>query len=130
MQSDISKAALWTGRTLSLISTAFLLFDSVIHILKIPAVVDAFNQIGLPLSMSVPIGIISLLCVLVYNIPKTSVLGAILLTGYLEERSAANFRAGTPLFSNILFPVYFGIVIWLGLWLREPRLKNLVPFKQ
>ena len=125
----VSKSALWTGRILSGFITLFILFDSIIHLLKIQPVIDSFNQLGLPLTMAVPLGIIALACIILYNIPQTSILGAVLLTGYLGGAVCTNFRAGTPLFSNILFSIYVGIIAWLGLYLREPKLKALMPFK-
>lgn len=127
---NISKKSLWVGRIISALVTLFMGFDIVIHALKIQPVVDAFNQLGLPLTIAVPISIIALACIILYNIPKTSILGAILLTGYLGGAILTNYRVGKPLFSTILFPVYVGLFAWLGLWLRDTKVKNIIPFNK
>jgi hypothetical protein len=124
-----SKAALWTGRTLSTLVVLFLLFDSVMKFLKPAPVVQGFAQFGISMDLCVPIGLILLLCTLLYAIPPTSVLGAILLTGYLGGAVFANLRISMPLFSFLLAPVYVGVLLWLGLYLRDPRLRALVPFR-
>ena len=126
----ISKSKLWTGRIFSSLVVLFLSFDIVIHLLKPQPVIDSFNQLGLPLNLSIPIAIIALFCVILYAIPKTSILGAILLTGYLGGAVLTNLRAGTSLFGNVLFPVYFGFFVWGGLYLRDQSLQKLVPFKK
>ena len=125
-----SMAKIWTARILSGIAVLFLLFDSVIHLMAVPPVVEAFNQLGYPVNLAVPLAIIELLCLVLYLIPQTSVLGAVLLTGYLGGAVAANVRIGTPLFSNALFPVYVGIMFWGGLFLRDFRLRELFPLRK
>jgi DoxX-like family len=127
----VSKKALWTGRILSILLVLFLLFDSITKFIKpLPApVVTAFEHLGLPLWMSPVIGAVLLVCLVLYVIPQTTVLGAILLTGYLGGAVAINLRVGDPLFGHILFPVYFGMVIWLSVYLREERLRALLPFR-
>jgi DoxX-like protein len=87
------------------------------------------NRLGYPLTLTTVIGIILLLCVLLYAVPRTSILGAILLTGYLGGAVASQLRVGEPLFSNVLFPVYFGALIWAGLYLRDNRLSTLIPLR-
>jgi hypothetical protein len=93
----------------------------------IPPVVESFNQLGYPVDLAVTLGIIELICLITYVIPRTSVLGAILLTGYLGGAVAIQLRIGAPLFSTALFPIYIGILVWEGLYLRDDRLRALVP---
>lgn len=124
-----SGGKLWTGRIMSGIAVLFMIFDGTIHLLRIQPVVDAFTQLGYPVELSILFGILELLCLALYLIPKTSVLGAILLTGYLGGAVAANVRIGTPLFSNALFPVYVGILFWGGLYLRNKLLRELMPMQ-
>lgn len=125
----VSKSALWTGRIMSGLVVAFLLMDGVMKFLKPAAVVKGMADVQWPMSLSVPLGIILLTCVVIYVIPRTSVLGAILLTGYLGGAVATHLRIGDPLFSHILAPVYFGILIWGGLYFRDTRLRALIPFR-
>lgn len=122
---EVSRARLWTGRVASAVIALFMLFDCVIHILRPPPVVEGFAQLGFPLSVAVPLSIVELVCVALYVIPRTAVLGAILLTGYLGGAVAAQLRVGNPFFAETLFPVYMGILLWGGLVLRDPRLRLL-----
>jgi hypothetical protein len=94
---------------------------------KPPQVAEAFVRTGWPLAMSVPIGAILLTCTVLYVIPWTSVLGAVLLTSYLGGAVATNMRLENPLFTHTLFPVYFGVLIWVGLALREPKVMDVFP---
>jgi hypothetical protein len=123
--SGISKGSLWTGRIISGLVTAFLLFDGGAKIARIKPVLDAFNSLGYNPNLSVPIGVTLVLCAAIYAIPRTSVLGAILLTGYLGGATATHVRAGQPFY----FPIVFGVLVWVGLYLRESRLKALVPLR-
>lgn len=125
-----SKGSIWTGRVLSILIILLLTFDAVLKLLKPQAVADASLHLGLPFALSVPIGIILLFCTLLYAIPQTSILGAILLTGYLGGAVLTHLRIGDPLASHILFPVYLGVLLWLGLYLREARLRSLIPFRK
>ena len=125
-----SKKMLWTGRILSGVAIVFLLFDSITKILKVDAVVKASAQFGYPVSLLTAIGTILLVCLVVYVIPRTSILGALLLTGYLGGAVEANLRIGTPLFSNALFPIYFAVVVWGGLFLREKRVREIFSLKK
>ncbi len=120
-----SNKALWTGRILSGIAIVFMLFDSVTKILRVDAVVKASAQFGYPVSLLSTIGIILLVCLVIYVIPRTSILGALLITGYLGGAVEANLRIGTPLFTNALFPVYFAVLVWGGLVLREERVRKM-----
>lgn len=122
----VSKRSLWTGRILSGLAVAFLTMDGGMKLFKPPVVVQATVQLGYPESTIVGIGITLLACTLLYIIPRTSGLGAILLTAYLGGAVASNVRAATPFF-NIVFPVLFAILLWSGLWLRNQRLRGLVP---
>jgi hypothetical protein len=127
--APVSKKRLWVGRILSGLAALFLLFDAVIKLMKIRAVAEAFVKLGYPTSLAVPIGIVLLACVVIYTIPRTSVLGAILLTGYLGGAIATHVRVGDPLFSHVLFPTYVALLIWGGLYLREERLRALIPLR-
>ena len=114
------------GQGISLLAGAFLLFDAVIHVLAIGPVVESFRQLGFPAWQALPIGVLELLCLALYAVPRTSVLGAVLLTGYLGGAVCAHFRAEAALFSTTLFPVYLGIAVWAGLFLRDERVRALV----
>src|SRR5690242_1908872 len=100
----VSKRQLWSGRIISALVVLFLIFDSIIKFIKPAPVVEAFAHLGLPLSLAVSLGILLLSCTALYVIPRTSILGAILLTGYLGGAVATHWRAGDPLFSHVLFP--------------------------
>jgi hypothetical protein len=124
-----SRAGLWAGRVLSALGVLFLLMDATMKLLKVQPVLDTFPKIGWPVSLVTPLGILLLLCVMVYVIPQTSLLGAILLTGYLGGALATHLRIGDPLFSPILFPTYIAL-LWGGLFLREQRLQALLPLRR
>lgn len=124
-----SKKMIWAGRVISGFVVLFLLFDSTIKLMRLPMVLDAFKQLGYLPDLSVTIGVLLLLCTVIYVIPQTAFLGAILLTGYLGGAVATNLRIGAPMFSHILFPVYMGAMVWGGLYLRDGRLRELVPVK-
>lgn len=125
-----SKTQLWAGRIITAIPVLFLLFDGVIHMMQIAPVVQSFNQLGYPLSLALGMGILEIVCVVLYVIPSTSILGAVLLTGYLGGAVAAHMRVGSPLFSTALFPVYIGVLLWAGLYLRDERLRTLFPLRK
>jgi len=122
-----SKGVFWTGRVMSVLVVLFMLLDGVMKLIKPKPVVDATVQLGFPENSIAGLGIVLLVCTVLYAIPRTSVLGAIFLTGYLGGAVAAKFRLDAPLFSQTLFPVYFAILMWGGLYLRNPRLRALVP---
>ena len=135
MQSDnqtvpISKKSLWAGRIVSALPVLFLLMDGVMKLFKPAFVVDATVKLGYTENTIVPLGIVLLAGTVLYVVPQTSVLGAILLTGYLGGAVATHVRVGDPLFSHVLFPAYLGVLIWLGLYLRERRLHVLVPLRK
>lgn len=129
MQAEVSsvpRGNLWAGRIVSGLPALFLLVDGAMKLVKPAPVVEATVRLGYPESTIVPIGIVLVVCTIIYLIPKTSVLGAILLTGYLGGAVATQVRAGEPLFS-IIFAIVFGVLLWLGLYLRNPTLRLLVP---
>lgn len=129
MTREESKGKRWAGYILSGLPTLLLLMDAVAKFVKPEAVITGTVELGYNESVIIPLGIILLFSTLLYIVPKTSVLGAILLTGYLGGAVATHVRVGSPLFSHILFPVYLGIMLWLGLYFRESRLKELLPFR-
>src|SRR4051812_25456228 len=119
-----------TGNILSGIAILFLLFDSFGKLVKARQVIEGTLKLGYPESSIVPIGIILLVCTVLYAIPRTAVLGAVLLTGYLGGAIATNLRVGAPLLLYILFPVYVAGFIWGGIYLREDRLRELLPLRR
>jgi hypothetical protein len=125
---SVSKGRLWAGRIISALVVLFLLFDGITKLMKVRPVLEASAQLGYPVSTIVAIGIIALVCTAVYVIPRTSVLGAILLTGYLGGAVASNARIGNPMF-NTLFPIIFAALVWAGIFLREGRLGALIPVR-
>ena len=127
--AGISTTAVWTGRVLSAVAAVFLLFDAAIHIARPAPVVAAFAELGYPVGLSLALGVIELACLVVYVVPRTAVLGAILETGYLGGAVASKVRIEDPLFSSVLFGVYFGILVWGGLYLRDERLRSLIPLR-
>lgn len=126
--NGLSEKRLWTGRILTGLSGAFFIFDAVMKLFKPPFVVQATLQLGYPESAIVGIGVALLASTLLYLLPRTSILGAVLLTGYLGGAVASNVRAQQPLF-NVVFPVIFACIAWGGLWLRDARLGELLPLR-
>jgi hypothetical protein len=118
------------GAIMSGLGILFLLFDGIGKVMRASQAMQASAQLGYPEGAVPAIGIILLLCVVAYAVPSTSVLGAILLTGYLGGGVATQLRAGNPLLTHTLFPVYVGALIWGGLLLREERLRALVPLRR
>ncbi len=120
------KGARTTGWVLSVLAILFMLFDAFGKLTKPEAVIKGTMQLGYPESLITPIGIILLICTILYAIPRTAVLGAVLTTGYMGGALASGLRIEAPLFSNILFPVYFSILFWAGLYLRSERLRQFI----
>lgn len=114
-----------TGRVLSALAVAFLLFDSVIKILTITPVLDSFDRLGYPAGVATGIGVLELVCVVLYVMRPVAVPGAVLLTGFLGGAVASHVRVADPLFSHVLFPTYVGALLWAGLILRDERLQTL-----
>lgn len=125
----ISKNRLWAGRIISALPALFLLLDGVMKLVKPAVVVEATVQLGYPEGVILGLGIVLTACTVLYVIPTTSVLGAILLTGYLGGAVATHVRLGEGPFP-VLFPVVVGVLIWLGLYLRDERLRTLVPLRR
>ncbi len=126
---SIGRTTLWTGRIISSFVVLFLLFDCVIKVLELAPAVEATTLLGYPASLVVTIGLIELICLAVYAIPRTSLLGAVLLTGYLGGAVASQVRAGVGLFP-VVFPLIMGALIWGGLLLRDRRLReHMLPLR-
>jgi hypothetical protein len=121
--------AVWAGRILSGLVVLFLLMDGSMKLVPLQVVIDASRDLAWPVDPVTlrMLGALLLASTLLYAVPRTSVLGAILITGYLGGAVATHARIGSPLFSHILFGVYLGVAAWAGLWLREPRLRALLP---
>jgi hypothetical protein len=112
------------------LAVAFLIFDVVIHIMKPAPVIQGFTDLGWSPDLAVPLGVIELVCLVLYLVPRTSVLGAILLTGYLGGAVATNLRVAAPLISNTLFPIYVAVFLWGGLYLRDNALREVFPVRR
>lgn len=119
-----NRPARWTGLILSGIAVLFLLFDSVGKLLKVAPVVEGTAQLGYSESVIIPIGVILLICVIIYAIPRTAILGAVLLTGYMGGAIATHVRVGSPLLTHVMFPIYVSLLVWGGLFLRDPRVRH------
>ncbi|MGB8398080.1 DoxX family protein [Bradyrhizobium sp.] len=128
----ITESARWAGRILSGLVIAFLLFDGAIKLVPWPVVTETMDNMGYGSSDSLArsLGIITIVCIVLYSIPPTSILGAILLTGYLGGAMASHLRIGSPLLSHTLFGFYLGLMAWGGLWLRDRGLRALIPFRR
>lgn len=123
-------ALTWVGRALTAIFVLFMLGASVApKLLQLPVAEETMRALGWPAGYAFPIGLIELTCVVLYVIPRTSLLGAILMMGLLGGAMATQIRAESPLFSHVLFSVYLGIFMWGGLWLRDQRVRALLPLR-
>jgi DoxX-like family len=120
----------WTGWGMSGLTTAFFLFDSLSKLTLERHVIEATTKIGYPLDLTRPLGVICLLCTILYAIPRTALLGAILLTGYLGGAIASKVRIEDPLFSSVLFGLYLGLLVWGGLYFRDGPLRRLIPLRR
>ena len=127
--ATVSTAALWAGRIVTVLVLAFLTFDGVAKILKIAPVMKASEQLGLSPETTVGIGIVLVACSAIYAVPQTAVLGAILLTAHLGGATAIHVRAGSGAFP-VVFSIAFGVLVWVGLVLREPRLLWTILLRQ
>ena len=121
-----SNVKLWAGRAITALPILFLLFDSVIKLLNIPPVVESFTRLGYRTSIAMAIGLLELALIAIYLFPRTAIVGAVLLTGFLGGAIATHLRVGDPLLTHTLFPVYIAAPLWGGLWLRDARLRALV----
>jgi hypothetical protein len=127
-----SNVMLWAGRVITGLVIAFMIFDVGIKLIEMDVVRENMLRLGYPLSLAggFQIGVLEAICVILYVIPRTSVLGAILLTGVMGGAIASHLRVGDPLPSHTLFGVYLGLLIWGGVYLRNPRLRELIPFQR
>ena len=128
--NNISKSRLWTGRTLSGLFIFFMLFDVSFKFVNSADAATASAELGYKAHHVIWMAILALIPTILYIIPRTSVLGAILLTAYLGGAIATHFRLDNPLFSHVLFPVYLAIFMWGGIWLRDERIRRVLPVKQ
>jgi hypothetical protein len=124
-----SKKALWIGRVIGALPVLFLLGDGVGKLVRPAPVVEGTLQLGYQASVLVPLGIVLLACTILYAVPRTAVFGAILLTGYLGGAVATHVRVDNPLLTHTLFPIYFGVMLWGSLYLRDPRVRALLPLR-
>lgn len=123
------KSKLWTGRVLSGLAILFLLFDATMKFFmdKLPPeALEAGAALQWPIELMPTVGTILLICTILYMIPRTAVLGAVLLTGYLGGAIASHLRVSNPLFTHMLFPIYVAVFVWLGLYLRDARVRNMI----
>jgi hypothetical protein len=125
--TPVSKKMLWAGCILSALPALLLIFSGALKLLKLPAVVEGFAHYGYSEDLIVTLGILEIGCTLVYAIPRTAILGAILMTGYLGGASATNVRVGDPSF---ILTVLLGVLAWAGLYLRDERLRALIPLRR
>jgi uncharacterized membrane protein YphA (DoxX/SURF4 family) len=124
-------AAAWTGRILSGVVILFLLVDGAMKLVPLDIVTQTMQQLGYPPNANLArlLGLLTLAGTLLYAYPRTSILGAIVLTGYMGGTMATHLQAGSPVFSHLLFGFYLGLMIWSGLYLRDERLRTLIPFR-
>jgi hypothetical protein len=125
----VSRRALWTGRAISGLAVAFLIFDSIGKLLEVQPVIDGTKQLGYSPDVVFSLGAILLSCLLAYLVPRTSLLGVVLLTGYLGGAVATHVRVANPLFTHVLFPTYIAALLWGGLMLRDARLRTFLPWR-
>ena len=124
--TGISKGSLWTGRIVTALVFLFMLFDGGIKVLRMAPAVEGTARLGYPTSLVLPIGVVALVCTFLYAIPRTSILGAVLLTGYLGGATATQVRVQDPWF---FFPVAIGVMVWVGPFLMDERLRALIPLR-
>jgi hypothetical protein len=120
-----STKIVWVGRVISVLVSLLFLFSAVLKVMDGPELLKSFEHLGIPVSMMIPLAILEITCVVIYLIPQTAVLGAILMTGYVGGTIVTSWRSGDPFYMQIVL----GILVWLGLYLRESRLKALIPLR-
>lgn len=128
--NQISKGRLWTSRILSGIVILFMLFDSIFKLAASNLVMESSPDLGFQAHHIIPMGVLGLIPTILYLIPRTAILGVVLLTAYFGGAIATHFRLDNPLFSHTLFPVYLALLAWGGLWLRNEGLRMLVPLQK
>jgi hypothetical protein len=126
VSADVSRNEWRGGALLSGLAITLLIFDAAIKVVRVPLATDAHIQLGYAPSVVFPIGLLEVALLILYVVPRTSVLGAILWTGYLGGAVATHVRIGNPLFTHALFPIYVAVFLWAGLWLRDRRVRALV----
>ena len=126
-RSAASSWPVWAGRALSGLVIAFLLLDGAMKLVPLAVVVQTSEELGISAGLARTLGVLTIVCTALYAFPRTAVLGAILLTAYLGGAVATHVRVGSPLFSHVLFGVYLGLMVWGGLYLRDPRVRALIP---
>lgn len=129
MTNKISKSRLWLARIMSWLVILFMLFDSIFKLIKPAPVVEGTLELGYSEHHIIVIGMLGLISTILYALPRTSVLGAVFLTGYFGGVIATQIRVDAPLFTHILFAVYLAVFAWGGLWLRDDRVRNLIPIQ-
>jgi hypothetical protein len=130
MTNQISKSRLWTARIMSGLVILFMLFDSILKFIKPAPVVEGTQQLGYSEHHIIVIATLGLLSTILYAIPRTTVLGALLLTGYFGGVVATHIRVDNPLFTHTLFPVYLAVLTWGGIWLRNEKVRKLIPLQK
>jgi hypothetical protein len=132
IEPELPKPARITGRVMSGLVILFLLFDGAMKLIPLPIVTETMDKMGYGASdnLARSLGIITIVCTLLYSVPPTSILGAILLTGYLGGAIASHVRIDSPLFTHTLFGLYLGLLLWGGLYLRDGNLRALIPFRR
>jgi hypothetical protein len=128
-EETVPKGRLVASWIITGLIAVFMLLDAAMKFVQPRPVAAAFVRTGWPIQLSVTLGVVLLVSTILWLIPRTAVLGAILLTGYLGGAVATNLRLENPLFTNTLFPVYFGVLVWLTLWLRDPQVRSLIPLR-
>ncbi|MDQ0466564.1 hypothetical protein QO010_004359 [Caulobacter ginsengisoli] len=128
--TETTKPMLWTGRVLSALFVLFMLFDIGIKLSGLPIVDETMAALGWPSGWGMPLAILELALLVLYLIPRTALLGAVLLTGLFGATVATHLRVGNPLFSHVLFGVYLALFAWGGLWLRDASLRPVFPLKR
>jgi hypothetical protein len=123
----VSRGALWTGRVLTALGVLFLIFDGVIKLTGHPSVAAASVELGMPATLAFKLGILELILLALYLVPRTALLGAVLWTGYLGGAIFAQLRIEAPLASHTLFPIYIAVLLWGGLLLRRPVVRSVFP---
>jgi hypothetical protein len=122
--------AVWTGRVMSLVVVAFLLFDGAIKVLEFPVVGETLEGLGYSANLARGLGLLTLAIAILYAVPRTAFLGAVLLTGLLGGAMATHLRVGSPVFTHLLFGLYLGLLAWAGLFLRDPKVRALLPVRR
>ena len=128
--TETTKPMLWTGRVLSGVFVLFMLMDIAMKLIQHPMVEATMKTLGWPPGWGLPIGVMELVLVVLYLIPRTALLGAVLLTGLFGATAATHLRLGNPLFSHVLFGIYLALFAWGGLWLRDASLRAVFPYRR